>query len=102
MLAHDLRAAPRLAGGRAEEPSAAVLDGRTLRGTPESGRRAGWDGHERTRGSKLRLAVDTLGHPLALRVALADANDRAAVAEPAEAVQDATGASVAIAAAAPP
>src|SRR3569833_2885228 len=31
MLAHDLRAVLRLAAGRGEEPSAAVLDSRTLR-----------------------------------------------------------------------
>jgi transposase len=67
MLAHDLRAVLRLAAGRGEEPSAAILDSRTLRSTPESGARAGWDGHKRTRGSKLHLAVDTLGHLLALR-----------------------------------
>ena len=93
-LAHDLRAVLRLAAGRNGEPSAAVLDSRTLRGTPESGRRAGWDGHKRTRGSKLHLAVDTLGHLLALRVTAASEDARAAVAELAEAVQDATGRSV--------
>jgi transposase len=97
MLAHDLRAALRLAAGRGEEPSAAILDSRTLRSTPESGARAGWDGHKRTRGSKLHLAVDTLGYLLALSVTPADANDRAAVAELAEAVQDATGGRVEIA-----
>jgi transposase len=97
MLAHDLRAVLRLATGRAEEPSAAVLDSRTLRSTPESGHRAGWDGHKRTRGSKLHLAVDTLGHLLALHVTPASANDRAAVTALAEAVQDATGASVELA-----
>jgi transposase len=97
MLAHDLRAVLRLAEGRAAEPSAAILDSRTLRSTPESGARAGWDGHKRTRGSKLHLAVDTLGHLLALRVTPANADDRAAVAEPAEAVQDATGESVELA-----
>jgi transposase len=96
-LAHDLRAVLRLAAGRAEEPSAAVLDSRTLRSTPESGGRAGWDGHKRTRGSKLHLAVDTLGHLLALRVTSADENDRAAVAALAEAVQDATGENVTLA-----
>ena len=37
MLAHDLRAVLRLASGRKEEPSAAVLDSRTLRSTPKSG-----------------------------------------------------------------
>jgi transposase len=97
MLAHDLRAVLRLATGRAEEPSATVLDSRTLRSTPESGHRAGWDGHKRTRGSKLHLAVDTLGHLLALHVTPASANDRAAVAALAEAVQDATGESVELA-----
>jgi transposase len=97
MLAHDLRAVLRLAAGRGEEPSAAILDSRTLRSTPESGARAGWDGHERTRGSKLHLAVDTLGHLLALRVTAASENDRAAVAELAEAVQDATGENVTLA-----
>src|SRR5919206_177107 len=96
-LTHDLRAVLRLAAGRKEEPSAAVLDSRTLRSTPESGARAGWDGHKRTRGSKLHLAVDTLGHLLALTVTPADANDRAAVAELAEAVQDATGENVTLA-----
>ncbi len=97
MLAQDLRAVLRLAAGRAEDPSAVVLDSRTLRSTPESGHRAGWDGYKRTRGSKLHLAVDTLGHLLALHVTPANANDRAAVADLAEAVQDATGESVELA-----
>ena len=88
---------PRLAAGRAEGPTAAVLDSRTLRSTPESGRRAGWDGHKRTRGSKVHLAVATLGHLLASRVTPAGENDRAAVADLAEAVQDATGQSVELA-----
>ena len=94
MLVQDLRAVLRLAQGRAEEPSAAVLDSRTLRSTPESGARAAWDGHKRTRGSKLHLAVDTLGHLLALHVTPANADDRSAVSTLAEAVQDATGESV--------
>ena len=74
-----------------------MLDSRTLRSTPESGRRAGWDGHKRTRGSKVHLAVDTLGQLLALRVTAADTDDRAAVAELADAVQEATGQSVELA-----
>jgi transposase len=94
MLVQDLRAVLRLAQGRAEEPSAAVLDSRTLRSTPESGARAAWDGHKRTRGSKLHLAVDTLGHLLTLHVTPANADDRSAVSTLAEAVQDATGESV--------
>src|SRR5574340_46393 len=67
-LAHDLRAVLRLAAGRTEAPSAAIIDSRTLRSTPESGARAGYDGAKRKRGSKLHLAVDTLGHLLALHV----------------------------------
>lgn len=47
-----------------------------------------------TRGSKLHAAVDTLGQMLALRVTPANADDRAAVAALADAVQEATGDSV--------
>jgi hypothetical protein len=50
-----------LAAGRTEEPSAAIIDSRTLRSTPESGPRAGYDGAKRKRGSKVHMAVDTLG-----------------------------------------
>jgi transposase len=96
-LAHDLRAVLRLAAGRNEEPSAAIFDSRTLRSTPESGTRAGYDGAKRKRGSKLHLAVDTLGHLLALHVTPASADDRAEVGRLAEAVQEATGDAVDIA-----
>jgi transposase len=58
---------------------------------PESGARAGYDGYKRRRGSKIPLAVDTLGHLLVLRVTPANEQDRAQVAELAEAVQAAIG-----------
>ena len=93
-LADDLRALLRLASGRSPEPSAAILDSRTLRSTPESGERAGYDGGKRKKGSKVHLAVDTLGHLLALHVTPASADDRAQVGRLAEAVQAATGDSV--------
>ena len=96
-LAHDLRAVLRLADGRREEPSAAIFDSRTLRSTPESGTRAGYDGGKRKRGSKLHLAVDTLGHLIALHVTPANADDRAEVGRLAEAVQEATGDAVDVA-----
>src|SRR5918998_3870409 len=96
-LAHDLRAVLRLAAGRSEEPSAAVLDSRTLRSTPESGARAGYDGAKRKKGSKLHLAVDPLGHLLAAHVTPATADDRAEVGRLAKAVQAATGENVEIA-----
>jgi transposase len=96
-LAQDLRAVLRLAAGRAAEPTAAIIDSRTLRSTPESGQRAGYDGAKRKRGSKLHLAVDTLGHLLALHVTPANVDDRAEVGRLAEAIQDATGESVTLA-----
>jgi hypothetical protein len=65
----------RLASDRDAEPSAAVLDSRTLRSTPESGARAGYDGAKREKGSKLHIALDTLGHLLAAHVTPATADD---------------------------
>lgn len=93
-LVHDLRAVLRMAAGRPAEPTAAIIDSRTLRSTPESGSRAGYDGAKRKRGSKLHMAVDTLGHLLALHVTPADRDDRAEVGRIAEAIQAATGQSV--------
>ena len=46
-IVHDLRTLLRLAEGRAGQPSAALLDSRTRQATPESGGRAGYDGHKR-------------------------------------------------------
>jgi transposase len=96
-MTHDLRALLRLAEGRAENPSAAVLDGRTLQGTTESGARAGYDGYKRKKGSKVHMAVDTLGHLLALKVTPANEQERAQVADLVAAVQEATGESVELA-----
>jgi len=90
-LVHDLRRLLREVEGRAPEPRAAILDSRTLQSSPESGARAGYDGHKRRRGSKVHLAVDTLGHLLALLVTPADEQDRAQVKELVERVQAATG-----------
>ena len=96
-IMHDLRAVLRLVRGREPGPSAAILDSRTLRSTPESGHRAGYDGAKRKKGSKVHVAVDTLGHLLALRVTPAAEQDRAEVGALAEAVQEATGESVELA-----
>ena len=83
-----------MAAGRAADPTAAIIDSRTLRSSPESGTRAAYDGAKRKRGSKLHIAVDTLGHLLALRVTAANVDDRSEVGKLAEAVQQATGESV--------
>ena len=96
-MVHDLRAFLRLTEGRAPEPTAAVFESRTLRSTPESGARGGYDGAKRKKGSKVHAAVDTLGHLLALLVTPADEQDREQVGELAEAVQEATGESVELA-----
>jgi len=93
----DLRELIRLGEGRGPQPTAVILDSRTLQSTPESGARAGWDGAKRRQGSKVHLAVDTLGHLLALHVTPASSQDRAQVAELAAAVQDATGDTVTLA-----
>jgi transposase len=96
-LAQDLRAVLRMAGGREPDPTAAIIDSRTLRSTPESGTRAGYDGAKRKRGSKVHLAVDTLGHLLALHVTPADVGDRTAVSRLCADIQDATGEQVQLA-----
>ena len=54
-LVDDLRAVLRLAAGRKAEPTAAIIDSRTLRSTPESGERAGYDGGKRKNGSKIQM-----------------------------------------------
>jgi transposase len=90
-MVHDLRVLLRLAEGRAEQPSAAIFDSRTLQSSPESGQRAAYDGAKRRKGSKTHIAVDTLGHLLALHVTPANDQDRAQVGELAQQVQEATG-----------
>ena len=96
-MVHALRALLRLAEGRTPESKAAILDSRTLRSTPESGHRGGYDGAKRKKSSKIHVAVDTLGHLLALRVTPATEQDRARVSDLAKAVQEATGESVELA-----
>lgn len=96
-MVHDLGVILRLAQGRNAQPSAVIFDSRTLQSTPESGDRAGYDGAKRRKGSKTHMAVDTLGHLLALHVTAADEQDRAQVGELAQHVQEVTGENVEIA-----
>jgi transposase len=96
-IVQDVRALLRLAQGRAEQPTAAVFDSRTLQSSAESGARAGYDGAKRRKGSKTHIAVDTLGHLLALLVTAADEQDRAHVGQLAQQVQQATGETVEVA-----
>jgi transposase len=96
-IAQDLRAILRVVQEREPDPTAAIFDGRTLRSTPESGQRAGYDGHKRKKGSKVHIAVDTLGHLLALVVTPANHDERKQVGALAQAVQEVTGENVEIA-----
>ena len=96
-IVNDLRAVLRLAAGRQEQPTAAIFDSRTLQSSPESGHRAGYDGAKRRKGSKVHLAVDTLGHLLSLHVTPANEQDRAQVSELAASVQEVTGHTVELA-----
>jgi transposase len=96
-MVDDLRQLLRMAQGHAAEPSAILLDSRTLQSTPESGHRAGYDGAKRRKGSKVHIAVDTLGHLLAALVSPANDQDRAQVAALAEEVQAITSQSVTLA-----
>jgi transposase len=90
-MVEDLRGLLREYAGRKAQPTAMILDSRTLRSTPESGARGGYDGAKRRKGSKVHAAVDTLGHLLALHVTAADEQDRAQVGVLAKAVQQITG-----------
>ena len=96
-ITHDLRMILRLVGGREAQPTATILDARTLQSTPESGGRAGYDGAKKRKGSKVHVAVDTLGHLLALKVTPADEQERAQVAELTARLQEVTGGTVEVA-----
>lgn len=96
-MVHDVREVLRLLSQKQEQPSAVILDGRTMQSTPESGKRAGYDGYKRKKGSKVHVAVDTLGHLLALKVTAANEQERAQVADLMKAVQKATGEKVEVA-----
>ncbi len=96
-MVRDLRMLMREIEGRSPQPRAAILDSRTLQSSPESGGRAGYDGHKRRKGSKVHLAVDTLGQLLAVLVTPANEQDRAQVDALAEQIQEATGDSVEVA-----
>lgn len=96
-MVHDLRALLRLKEGRSKDPTATILDSRTLRSSPESGSRAGYDGAKRKNGTKVHAAVDTLGHLLALHVTPANEQDRGQVERLASHVQQMTGQGVELA-----
>jgi transposase len=96
-IVHDVRELLRVATGKKEQPTAAIYDGRTLQSSIESGQRAGYDGHKKKKGSKVHMAVDTLGNLLAVLVTPANEQERAQVADLCQAVQEVTGQTVEVA-----
>lgn len=96
-IAHNLRVPLRLAAGRNGQPSAVILDARTVQSTLESGAEAGYDGHKRRKGRKVHIAVNTLGHLLATVITPANEQERALVAGLAALVQEVTGQTVELA-----
>lgn len=96
-MVNDMRSVIRVSEGRRGQPSAVILDGRTLQSSCESGVRAGYDGYKRRRGSKVHMAVDTLGQLIAMTVTSANEQERAQVKALCEAVQEATGETVKLA-----
>ncbi|MFT0174451.1 IS5 family transposase [Paraburkholderia mimosarum] len=83
-MVNDLRSIIRVAQDRRGQPSAVILDGRTLQSTCVSGPRAGYDGYKRKKGSKVHVAP-------------ANEQERAQVGELARQVLQATGQTVKVA-----
>lgn len=96
-LVSDMRAIIRAAQGRHDQLSALILDGRTSQSSCESGSRAGYDGYKRRKSSKVHMAVDTLGHLVALTVTPADEQECAQVDALCQQVQQTTGDTVKLA-----
>jgi transposase len=96
-LVHDLRELLRLQHGRNAQPSVMILDSRFAISTPESGSRGAYNGHKAKSGSKLHMAVDTMGSLLALLVTAGNVDDREAVFDLCDAVQTLTGEHVEVA-----
>lgn len=88
---HDLRLLSRVAKSRSRDPTAIIVDSRTLQSTPESGDRTGFDGAKKRKGTNVHLAVDTHGHFLAVLTTPANEQDRAKVKDLCLKVKEAAG-----------
>jgi transposase len=76
-LADRLRGRIRLACGRAELPTAAVIDAQTVRGADTvAAASAGYDAGKKTKGRKRNIATDCLGLLLMVTVTAASVQDR--------------------------
>jgi transposase len=97
-MTHDLRSLLRLLANRPAEPSAVGSSTRArLQAVWKVANERDGIRHKRRKGSKVHIAVDTLGHLLALHVTPANEQERAQVKELAAQVQEVTGESVEVA-----
>lgn len=76
-LADRLRGRIRVASGRAEPPTAAVIDSQTIRGSDTAAATSvGYDAGKKTKGRKRHIATDCLGLLLIVTVTAASVQDR--------------------------
>ncbi|WP_291412222.1 IS5 family transposase [Actinophytocola sp.] len=76
-LADRLRGRIRVACGRAELPTAAVIDAQTVRGADTvAAASSGYDAGKKTKGRKRNIATDSLGLLLMVTVTAAGVQDR--------------------------
>ena len=71
-------ACARLAKGRKQRPTAAIIDTQSVRTGPQAGPR-GYDAGKKIKGRKRVLLVDTEGNPLGIRVVPADVHEHRAL-----------------------
>jgi transposase len=73
----DLRARVRLAAGRKRQPSAAIIDSQSVKGSEMiAATRRGYDAGKKINGTKRHIAVDALGLLLTVLVTAASVQDR--------------------------
>src|ERR1700727_3543039 len=73
----DLRERIRVAAGRTGQPTAAIIDSQSVKGSEMSARTSrGYDAGKKINGTRRHLAVDTIGLLLAVLVTAASVQDR--------------------------
>lgn len=96
-MVNDLRSVIRVAREHKSQPSAVILNMRTLQSTCESGPRAGCDCYKRKHRQQVHMAVDTLGQLPAVHITPANEQERSQVGELARQAQKVTGQTVKVA-----
>jgi len=89
-MVSEMRSINRVGVGHKGQPSAVILEGRTLQSSCESGPRAGYNSYKLRRGSKVHVVVDTLGQLVGLTVMQASEYERVGQKDLCKAVQQVT------------